>query len=327
MYLKQLNIGDRVSGVFLLRSLQEKISRNGINFWEIELTDKSGRLSCRWFQPNLPLPETLPTLVNVELVVDVWNERRYGKILSLEYASNNDVDWNKLIPVSKRPKEDLIADLKSRVEKIQDVYYRQLWQELLKDEQWLNHYAEAPAGKLWHHAYRSGLLEHSLSVADLCALAAKNHPIADQDLLLCGALLHDVGKVWELTPLPNVDYTEVGRLLGHIYLGANFVSKKMERIPDFPKRHKLRLLHLILSHQGEHEKGSPIIPASLEAKILHFADELDANAEAFEHIITNEADGEKLFTSFIPLANAYLYLGDRTERLLTDDDAPTKDIE
>ncbi|MCX7835670.1 MAG: HD domain-containing protein [bacterium] len=321
MALKQLNIGDRASGVFLLRSFQEKISRIGSSYWEFELVDKSGRMLCRWFQPTLPPPETTPLAVQAELVVEVWNERKVGKITSLEFLPNEKVDWNKLIPVSKRSKDELIADLISRVTQIQDVHYHRLWQELLQDKSWLERYAEAPAGKLWHHTYRSGLLEHSLCVADLCAVAAKNHPIADADLLLCGALLHDVGKIWELSSTPAADYTEMGRMLGHIFIGANFVSKKMEAISDFPLRHKIRLLHLILSHQGEHVKGSPIIPASIEAKILHYADELDAHTEAFEHIITNEADGEKLFTSYIPLANAFLYLGDRPDRLFKEDNS------
>lgn len=318
MFLKQLNIGDRASGVYLLRSFQEKISRTGSSYWEFELADKSGRLLCRWFQPTLPAPTQTPALVRCEFVVEEWNDRKNGKVISIEFVSNDQADWDKLIPVSKRPKEDLITDLTQRVTTISDKYYHQLWQELLKDEKWLEKFSEAPAGKLWHHTYRSGLLEHSLCVADLCEVTAKNHPIADKDLLLCGALLHDVGKIWEMTPLPEIEYTEMGRMLGHIYIGANFISKKMEQISEFPTRHKIRLLHLVLSHQGEFAKGSPVYPASIEAKILHFADELDANAEAFERIITNEADGDKLFSSFVNLANVHLYLGDRSEPFYKD---------
>ncbi len=310
-FLKHLEVGDQFAGTYLLRSVQPRVARNGSTYWDIELADRSGRLVSRTFHPPEEVPGNLPVPVYCEGVVETYSQRKIAKIFQIDTVDPEKVDWELLIPVSKRPREELIADLQTRVSALTDEWYRKLWELLLADESWFERYANAPAGKLWHHTFRSGLLEHSLSIADHCALAAQHHPLADKDLLFCGAMLHDVGKVWELTPLPAADYTEPGRMLGHIYLGANFISKKMEQIEGFPSRHRLRLLHLILSHQGTRAQGSPVVPASLEAKILYCADELDAQAEAYEHIINNSADGERLFSEFIPLADTFIYLGDR----------------
>jgi len=310
-FLKHLDVGDPFTGVYLLRVVQPRVARNGSPFWDIELADRSGRLTGRTFHPLDEIPGPLPLPIYVEGVVETYNQRKTAKLFTLQEVTEDQIDWELLIPVSRLPKEELVADLKARVEAITDEWYKKLWVLLLEDTAWFDKYCEAPAGKLWHHCYRGGLLEHSLCIADHCALAVTHHPLADADLLLCGALLHDVGKVWELTPLPAADYTEAGRLLGHIYIGANFLSRKMEQIEGFPTRQRMRLLHLILSHQGKREQGSPIVPASLEAKILYGADELDAQAEAFEHIIGNNADGEHTFTDYINLADTFLYLGDR----------------
>ncbi|MDK9698552.1 MAG: HD domain-containing protein [bacterium] len=320
MPLKQLEPGDQFSGSFLLRTLTPREARNGATFWDLELYDKSGRLQCRWFQPPTLLPTPIPLPVHAEGFVEEFNGKKVGKISVLVPLPEEKIIWEDLLPSSKRPFPELINDLKTRVAAIQDEWYKKLWELLLADESWFSKYCEAPAGKLWHHMYRGGLLEHSLCIADHCDLAAQHHELCDRDLLLSGALLHDVGKVWELSPLPSGDYTESGRLLGHIFMGTNFVSRKMETIEGFPTRHKVRLLHLLLSHQGTREKGSPIIPATLEAIILHHSDELDAHAEAYEHIIEAQTGSERIFTDYVPLAGAHLYLGDRTRP-----DSPTSE--
>jgi 3'-5' exoribonuclease len=136
-----------------------------------------------------------------------------------------------------------------------------------------------------HHNYLGGLLEHSLSVAQLCDMLSKQYPFADRDVLVASALLHDIGKLKELSDFPAIDYTDDGELLGHIVMGANLVGKLADEIDGFPHELKVIIQHCILSHHGEYEYGSPKLPKTIEALLLHFADDIDAKAKMFEEAI------------------------------------------
>jgi len=169
----------------------------------------------------------------------------------------------------------------------------------------------APGGKLWHHSLVGGLLKHTLLVTELCEKAASMYRLVKRDLLLAGALLHDVGKLTQYKTEGFIDYTDEGRLIGHVVSGYDILSKKIEKIKDFPPSLSLQLKHLILSHQGELELASPVVPQTIEAIILHYADQMDAKADAFTRIIEkHKALGEK-WSSWVPLIRRYIYAGEK----------------
>jgi 3'-5' exoribonuclease len=174
------------------------------------------------------------------------------------------------------PPEESIAGVRGIVGTMQDRHLRGLVLVFLDDPAFARAFAESPAAKLNHHAYVGGLAEHTLSVMRLCDLASGHYPDLDRDLLLTGAFFHDVGKTRELAVEPGFPYTEEGTLLGHIALGFAMVRERIDALPGFPAERRTDLGHLILSHQGELEWGSPVIPQTMEAIVLHFLDNLDS---------------------------------------------------
>src|SRR3989337_2262211 len=146
----------------------------------------------------------------------------------------------------------------------------------------------APAGKSWHHSYVHGLLEHTLEIVKICDLMSDSHPEINRDLLVCGAILHDFGKIEELSFDTAFEYTDKGKLIGHIVIGAMIVEEKIKEIKDFPEDLKNCLIHLILSHQGKLEHASPVVPKTLEAIALYHPDELSAKVNAYKNAIATE---------------------------------------
>ncbi|HQJ46198.1 MAG TPA: HD domain-containing protein, partial [Ignavibacteriaceae bacterium] len=182
----------------------------------------------------------------------------------------------------------------------------QLMKNIFADERF-EKFVTVPAGKMWHHGYISGLLEHTLEIIKICDLMSDIHSEINRDLLICGAMLHDFGKIEELTYEPVFEYTERGKLLGHIVISAMIVNEEMNKIPEFPENLRNNLLHLILSHQGKLEQASPVVPKTLEAITLYHADELSAKVNAYKNVINNEIKSGTSWTKFISLAGTDIH--------------------
>jgi 3'-5' exoribonuclease len=177
---------------------------------------------------------------------------------------------------------------------------------------------DAPGGKLWHHAYLGGLLEHTIAVVELCRTMAGIYPMVNRDLLMTGAILHDIGKIEEYGYGRGfIDFTDEGRLWGHISIGAQCVRaaiEELEREDGFPEELKTQVVHLILSHQGELEHGSPVLPQTLEAMILYYADEMDSKANALKHIIERDAKSGRTWSQYINLLDRFIYIGNPEDK-------------
>ncbi|MGB2979820.1 MAG: HD domain-containing protein, partial [Candidatus Zixiibacteriota bacterium] len=199
------------------------------------------------------------------------------------------------------------------VSSIQNPHLRSLLELLLKDSSVMEKLKVTPGGKLWHHAYVGGLLQHTLRVVQVCEKAASMYELVDRDLLITGALVHDIGKISSYSARGFFDYTDEGRLIGHIVSGNELIDRKIQMIEDFPSELALRLKHLVLSHQGQLEFASPVVPKTLEAIILHYADDLDAKADAFSHIIKTQKSRGKKWSDWVNLINRYIYLGEEEE--------------
>jgi 3'-5' exoribonuclease len=204
----------------------------------------------------------------------------------------------------------MLEQLDELVESIKNNYLAQLLNNIFQDQQVRKDFITAPAGKLWHHNYIGGLLQHSLAVALTCDAVQARYQYIDRDLLITAALLHDIGKIRELQTNGFIDYSDEGRLTGHIVLGAHIVKKKIAEITDFPANLAVKLEHLILSHQGKLEHGSPVLPMMIEAIMLYYADELDSKANAFERIIAKEKGNKSNWSGYINLIERFVYVGD-----------------
>ena len=205
-----------------------------------------------------------------------------NRIRKAQEGEYNPADY---IPASKYGIEEMYNELKEIIKTIKDPYLRKLAEMcFIDDTEFANKFKSHSAAKSIHHGFIGGLLQHTLAVARMCSFMADNYNILDRDLLITAAIFHDIGKVYELSYFPSNDYTDEGQLLGHIFIGAEFIGNKIKEIPGFPKVLATELRHCILAHHGELEYGSPKKPAMAEAMALAFADNADARLETMTEI-------------------------------------------
>jgi 3'-5' exoribonuclease len=215
------------------------------------------------------------------------------------------------VPVVETDRQVLWQNFRKMIDSLANPYLLSLLRRIFDDDTFAKKFIEAPGGKLWHHNYLGGLMEHTLNIATICDRLAKVYPAIDRDLVVAAALVHDIGKIESYTFGPNFDYTDAGRLLGHIVIGSQMVAEKINEFPEFPKELAMKLQHLILSHQGKLEQASPVEPMTREAFILYHADEIDSKLNAFERINKDERPAGAKWSKFVNLLGRYLYLGEQ----------------
>jgi 3'-5' exoribonuclease len=202
--------------------------------------------------------------------------------------------------------------LVKRADSISTDYLKALIDAFLNDMEFVNKFKTAPAAKKMHHAYIGGLLEHTVSMASLADKISGHYAGVDQDLLLSGAILHDIGKIDEFEYQSKIDYSDRGRLLNHIILGIKMVDDKLSGIDNFPEDQKLLLKHMIVSHHGTREFGSPEPPKTIEAVLLNYIDEIDSKVNAIRDFIASE-DPDETWTSYHRLLERHFYKGKRND--------------
>ncbi len=294
IFVNELQSGRDIEAPFLVLSLSQGRTSRGGDYLNVELGDKTGRVQAKVWDAAQAL---MPILAEGRVVltrgyVDSFRGALQVVIREAAPLAPENFDWGDFLKASPWPPEKMKAELWSLVDEIRDADLRWLTAEALRHETVADKFHLIPAAKNMHHAYLSGLLEHSLSVARLARLVAGHYHFLNADLLLAGAILHDLGKVWEFSPPPRVDYTTLGRLKGHLVMGAEFLGRLAASRPDFPADKLNLLLHLILSHHGEPEFGAPVRPQLLEALVLHHLDNVDAKMEAVRSFLETESDAE-----------------------------------
>jgi len=220
-------------------------------------------------------------------------------------------DLSEYLPVTKKGIEPLWKTLQEYIGGVKDRDLARLLAAVFPDPPETDvarRFRQAPGGKTMHHDYIGGLLEHTVSVAGICRMLSAHYEGVDADLLLAGALLHDVGKVHELSYEGAFDYTDEGRLLGHLYMGTEYVSRVCADLPGFPPEKTMLVKHIILSHHGELEYGSPKRPKTLEAILLHHVENMDAKATAFSDAIAELREGVR-WTDYQRMFERYLFSG------------------
>lgn len=312
IFVADLIEGEAVTSFFLARQVQIRQRRSGEPFLSLVLGDRTGEVAAVMWEGVEEASQELSEgdIVKVQGALGTYQRERQLTVTRLRRAAPGEIALEDYLPRSAQDPAALLGRLRETVDGIGEPRLKQLLRDLLADEAFVAAFAAAPAAKSIHHAVLGGLLEHTVSVVGLCRLLADYYPAVDRDLLLAAAVLHDVGKVRELTWDRVFDYTDAGRLLGHITLGALLVEERIRAIPGFPEELARRLLHCILSHHGELEWGSPRRPKTLEALVLHYAEDLDGKVNSFLGFAQSHPDPQHPgWTQFNKALDRYLYFG------------------
>lgn len=310
IFVSEIDIGHSVDEVFVVNTANVKPYTGG-RFLSCRLADRTGKINAVDWNP----PEDAERLFRTGVLVRVKGKvGRYQNALQINVISISTVlDQESYDPVDFLPEspvdvQKVTAELKEPAHDLRNPFLESLWEGFFADEETFTAFCKSPAGKTWHHAYLGGLLEHTCNVVKICRFLSDFYPDVDRGLLLSGALFHDFGKVMELSTGFTLDYTDEGRLIGHVFLGAEKVRGYIRQIPDFPEETMKLLTHLILSHHGE-EEGAIKPPMNREAMLLHFADNMDAQYNAFTREFEKTEDPDNPWTGYVNLINRYLYRG------------------
>ena len=294
-YIESFREGERVSGIYLCKFRQSALTKAGKSYENLIFQDKTGTIDSKIWDPNSGGIEDFDAMDYVDIVADVTmfqgqpqlNVKRARKAREGEY---NPADY---LPVSSKDIEVMYKELLGFVAKVKDPYLSKLLKSLfVEDVEFAKAFKFSSAAKTVHHGFVGGLLEHTLSVTKLCEYYVNYYPMINADLLYTAAMCHDIGKVYELSPFPENDYTDEGQLLGHIMIGAEMVGDGIRDIPGFPIKLGNELKHCILAHHGELEYGSPKKPALLEAVALNFADNTDAHLQTMIEALTAAGENQ-----------------------------------
>lgn len=302
--------GEEVEGVFLVQRRSPRRTREGRPYVALGLYDRSGVVDAQiWDDAEaFAVPFAERDYLRVRGVVDRWRERLQLRVFACAVCAFEELAVDDFLPASSRPVGEMRAELRARIRSVGDPHLRALLERFENDTRFMNALALAPAANVVHHAFLGGLLEHTLSLMSAADAVARAYPDVDRDLLLAGAFLHDIGKVREIEAAPGFPYTDEGQLLGHVVLGYEMAMRRVDTLPAFPADLRAQLGHLILSHPGEPEWGAPKRPATLEALVLHFLDNLDSKIAIFRKAA---AGAEGPWTDYVRALGRSLYRGRR----------------
>lgn len=279
-------------GFFAAGSKQVRTGRDGGRYFALTLGDRTGTIDARMWQIEDAGEFEAGDVVKVRGQVCRYNEKLQVKVEKIRRAEPGEYELADFVPHTERDVAGMWTELEGWVASVRDPDLKALLEAFLGDEELARALKEAPAAKGMHHAWIGGLLEHVLSLMGICDLAAQHYPQVNRDLLLTGVVLHDIGKLRELAWGTSFDYTMEGQLLGHITIGIAMIEAKIRELPHFPAAKRVLVEHLVLSHHGKYEFGSPKLPMTPEAILLHYLDDLDAKMQTVRgELKRNEANG------------------------------------
>ncbi len=310
-----------ITGYFAAVAKQVRSGRDGGRYFALTLCDRTGQIDGRMWEIAEAGEFEAGDVVKVRGQVCRYNEKLQIKVDKIRQAQPNEYELGDFVPQTERDIDEMWAELEGWVASFRDPDLKALLEAFLQDADVARALRQAPAAKGMHHAWIGGLLEHVLSLMGLCDSAAQHYPGVNRDLLLAGVVLHDIGKLRELAWGTSFEYTLEGQMLGHITIGIRMIEEKIAAIPNFPAAKRLLVEHLVLSHHGKYEFGSPKLPMTPEAIMLHYLDDLDAKMQTVRsEFARNEANGRPSaeMTDWVrsmerPLLNTAAYL--ETEEL------------
>ncbi len=288
---------------------------------EVELSDKTGSVPGVIWENAHQIRQQIEkgSIVKVNGCLLTYREMPQARIDKIRAAQEGEYDPESFIPSTAKDIQVLKARVKELLESINDPDLSRLGKLIFEKDQFIKEFTRSPAGMKWHHSYLGGLLEHSVEVAEICNFVAERHPDLNRDLLVLAGLLHDVGKIREYSVTTMIDFTDEGRLEGHIVMGERFVRNMCDRVDNFPGKLKMILSHLMLSHQGLKEFSSPVVPMIPEGFVLYYADEIDSKLNALGRITEKTKNNEKKWSEFVRLLGRFIYVDEYEETKDTED--------
>ena len=298
-YIREAEINRNFTTSLLVRAKEIREKKTGEPYLSLSLCDRSGEIEAKMWDNVVEVMDTFERddFVKVKGLIQIYHNRPQLTIHKMRRLQDSEIDFADYFPASARDPEEMWRELLGLVSAMSDPHLRALVNAVLEDPEIATRYRKAPAAKQIHHAWLGGLLEHVLSLCQLCRYAAQ-HYHADFDLLLTGAVLHDVGKIYELSYDRSFGYTSEGQLLGHMVIGLRIVADKLAHLPEFPPRLRTLVEHLIISHHGKYEFGSPKLPQFAEALLFHYLDDMDSKMECMRSLVEQDRQVEGCFTGY-----------------------------
>lgn len=318
-YIRQLTEGEDVDEVFLASEKQLRTNRTGNLYLQLRLSDKSGSIVGMLWNANQGHYDGVANgdFVRVRAKTQIYNGGLQLILKSIAGADPSGVDPADFQTLSTAEVDQLLQQLSAALRGVRNFHLRNLAECFLADAAFMEQLQIAPAGVKNHHAFRGGLLQHVVSLLQVAHFVAGHYPSLDGDLLTLGVFLHDIGKLRELSYEPDLGYTDAGQLLGHMVLAISMLDEKIRSAEtlsgeSFPEALAVHLKHLIISHHGEYEFGSPRLPMSREAIALHLIDNLDAKINYFDQLIGEDVNSESCWTVYQPQLGRKIFKGSST---------------
>ena len=308
VWVRDLRAGTEVEEIYAVRSCDVRQRRGGGGYLALQLGDKTGHVAALAWEHVERLRQLCQVggVVRVRGQVQRYNQRLQVVIRDAIAVEEDEVREEHFIRSSSLDATELWRRLHEFVEEVEDEALRQLLFRVYSDPEVERLMLRAPAARSMHHAFKSGLLEHTLSMTAAARLLAGHYSL-DASLVVAGALLHDLGKIWELELGPSIEYTDDGRLLGHLPMEVLFVDRKISEMSAFPAETRRHLLHILLSHHGKFEHGSPRRPKTPEALLVHAMDNLDSKMGAMLQLIEEGGETGEAWTPYSPILGRHIY--------------------
>lgn len=312
-FIREFKEKDHVQGVFLVTEKNTGSDRNGKAFMSLTVADSSGQINARMFEKVSEVVELFESgdVIHLKGFVQLFQNRRQMIVQEIRKAVDGEYAMTDLVADLGGDPRVHMSDLLKMVDSLENEFVRSLLRTSLEDEKINALLLKAPAAKTIHHAYRGGLIEHIHSIAQVMEAIAGHYKFLDRSLLIFGAIYHDIGKIFELDLSEGIHYTRQGRLVGHMALACEMIDQKAGAIPGFPDELRDCLKHIILSHHGKLEYGSPKLPMFAEAVVVAMIDDLDSKMNTLYHFLKTEAQNvpaNESWTHYHPGFERYFYL-------------------
>ena len=293
IFISDLSIGEDLENEpFLVQNVVNRTTKDDRPFLLFNLADKTGQCHGVFWDVPEYINKWLRSGMIVLVTGRIVNYKNETQVSATDINECFSPDMRDFLPTSQRPREEMIAELNDQISLLSDPW-QTIVSHILLEESFLPRFAEAPAARGMHHAYIGGLLEHTLSMAQIARMLAEHYPHVNEDLLVAGTLLHDMGKVHEYSLAGEFSFSDDGRLVGHIVRAITMVETAVAQLDNISVEDTRELVHLIASHHGRQEWGSPVVPKTLEAILLHQIDLLDSRIQGFfDHINNDDSGGD-----------------------------------
>ncbi len=285
--------GQTITSFFVVSNRRLSTAKSGKEFLSFTLTDRTGQLDAKlWDLTDAAKLIGLHDFVKVQTEVTEYRDRPQLTLKKIRIATQDEIEPADFMAATTADVEELWRKLREFVDSVHEEHIKPLLLAFMDDQEIVHRYKQAPAAKMMHHGRLGGLLEHVVSLCGLIDHVQQHYPWLNRDLLIAGAFLHDIGKIHELEYERCIDYTDPGKLLGHIAIGLKMLDQKSRCTPEFPANLKLLLEHLLLSHHGQLGFGSPVEPATAEALMFHLLDNADSKMEAIRQALEERQPGQ-----------------------------------